>query len=94
MYLVTCFIRQIAAKFRKDNLDSFDNKDQTKVAEDWTKHSCKGKKALGGPYIAAHVRRKDFLLALARKEFIPSLEKLAKDLKTKMKEHGVKKVCN
>ena len=75
-------------------MDSFDNKDQTKVAEDWTKHSCKGKKALGGPYIAAHVRRKDFLLALARKEFIPSLEKLAKDLKAKMKEHGVKKVCN
>jgi len=83
-------LRQIATKFRKDNLDSFDNKDQTKVAEDWTKHSCKGKKAIGGPYIAAHVRRKDFLRA--RKESIPSLEKLAKDLKAKMKEHGVEKV--
>ena len=73
-------------------MDSFDGKDQTKVAVDWTKHSCKGKKAVGGPYIAAHVRRKDFLRA--RKEFIPSLEKLAKDLKAKMKEHGVEKVCN
>lgn len=83
-------LQQVASHFRKTNLNSMDAKDKTVMPTDWTKHSCDKHSALGGPYIAAHIRRKDFLYA--RKEYVPSLEKVAETLKAKMREYGVPKV--
>ena len=81
---------QIADKFRAEKLDSDDVRDKTVMPDDWQDHKCKPGDALGGPYIAAHVRRKDFLHA--RKKYVPSIAKVAEDLKAKMKEHNVNKV--
>ena len=80
----------IADKFRLEHFDSDDVRDKTVIPDDWRDHKCKPGDALGGPYIAAHVRRKDFLWA--RKNYVPSIEKVAADLKLKMKEHDVDKV--
>ena len=83
-------LKDEADKFRSQYLDSDDVKDKTVMPEDWRDYLCKEGDALGGPYIAAHVRRKDTLYA--RKNYVPSLDKLAKELKKKMKEYKVTKV--
>ena len=83
-------LREIADKFRADYLDSNDEKDKTVMPEDWRDHTCKGKTALGGPYIAAHVRRSDFLHV--RGDVVPSFETLAKSLKKLLKKHNLDKV--
>jgi len=83
-------LREAAENFREKNLDSTNAKDLTVLPEDWREHSCSGHTALGGPYIAAHVRRKDFLRA--RGQYVPSLKKVAETLKAKMREHKVARV--
>nr|CAB3264994.1 fut13 protein precursor [Phallusia mammillata] len=79
-----------ANEFRKKHFGSNDEADKTVMPEDWTEHKCTEGDALGGPYIAAHLRRKDFLYA--RKDQVPDLEKVAKVLKEKMQEYKVNKV--
>lgn len=83
-------VKDVADKFRAEYLDSSDEKDGTVKPKDWRNHSCKDKTPLGGPYIAAHLRRKDFLFA--RKEAVPSIPTIAKELKKLMKQHEVNKV--
>ena len=83
-------LQKIAEDFRSSQFDSNDVKDRTKMSDDWTEHNCKVETALGGPYIAAHIRRKDFLYA--RKDYVPSLKKVASVLKSKMEEFNVTKV--
>ena len=83
-------LRDEADKFRADVLDSTDEKDQTVMPKDWRDHTCKDKKPPGGPYIAAHLRRKDFLHA--RKDSVPSIPKVAEKLTKLMKEYDVQKV--
>ena len=83
-------LKNAANKFRKDVLDSTDEKDGTVMPSDWRDHTCKGKKPAGGPYIAAHVRRKDYLYA--RPAAVPSIKNVAKKLNDLVKKYKVKKV--
>lgn len=83
-------LRSEANAFRKKYLDSTDEADKTVMPTNWKDNKCSEGDALGGPYIAAHLRRKDFLYA--RKEYVPTLEKVAKALKQKMEEFKVNKV--
>ena len=83
-------LKKEADKFRAEYLDSNDEKDGTVMPKDWREHDCKGKPPSGGPYIAAHLRRKDFLYA--RKDSVPSIAKTAEELKALMKQHNVDKV--
>lgn len=86
-------LRAVAANFRADFLDSTDEKDETDI---WTRHwdnvvrDVRKPDALGGPYIAVHLRRKDFLYA--RKAELPSLKGAANEIKKRMKEFDVTKV--
>nr|XP_039261509.1 GDP-fucose protein O-fucosyltransferase 2-like [Styela clava] len=83
-------LRQEAAEIRKKYLDSDDERDNTYRPEDWRTPKIEPGTAKGGPYIAAHLRRKDFLYA--RKEKVPSIENTAKKLKELMKKYKVSKV--
>ncbi|CAK8690674.1 GDP-fucose protein O-fucosyltransferase 2-like [Clavelina lepadiformis] len=82
-------LRKEADKFRMENLDSNDEKDKTVMPRDWRDHKCT-EDALGGPYIALHYRRKDFLHV--RKEGVPSILRVAEQLNQLMKKYKVKKV--
>lgn len=85
-------LRKEAAKFRQEFLDSNDESDQTDIwGESWdsVRRDITKPDALGGPYIAVHLRRKDFLYA--RKKELPSLKGAAKEIKKQMELHGVEK---
>lgn len=81
---------KVAEEFRKTHLDSDDGKDKTTMSDNWTENRKKNGDALGGPYIAAHLRRKDFLYA--RENDVPGLEKVARVLKDLCSEYQVDKV--
>lgn len=66
-------------KFRKEILKSEDNKDGTVMDEDWTKNHKKEGSATGGPYLAVHLRRADFLYA--HPDDVPSLDNTIKQIK-------------
>ena len=66
-------------KFRKEILKSEDNKDGTVMDEDWTKNHKKEGSAKGGPYLAVHLRRADFLYA--HPDDVPSLDNAIKQIK-------------
>ncbi|XP_012289250.1 GDP-fucose protein O-fucosyltransferase 2 isoform X2 [Orussus abietinus] len=77
---------EIAKKFREQFLHSNDVKDQTIRSSDWTKE--KGERnALGGPYLAVHLRRRDFLIG--RSKFIPTIPHAAVQLKEIMVRLGL-----
>ena len=59
----------IANKFRETTLNSNDVKDVTVKHNKWEIHQPKRGTAKGGPYICAHVRRKDY--TFSRKDSIP-----------------------
>lgn len=85
-------LREEAAKFRREILDSTDENDQTDIwGESWdsVRRDITKPDALGGPYIAVHLRRKDFLYA--RKKELPSLKGAAKEIKKQMELHEVEK---
>ncbi|PSN31421.1 GDP-fucose protein O-fucosyltransferase 2 [Blattella germanica] len=62
---------KLAANFRAEYLNSTDKTDGTMRPDDWTKETARSD-TLGGPYLCAHMRRKDFLWG--RPKQIPSLE--------------------
>lgn len=76
--------------FRHIFLNSDDVRDKTVQPERWEDNARKDNSALGGPYIAAHLRRKDYLVS--RPEKVPSLEKAAERLKQLAQEYGVEKI--
>nr|XP_023014074.1 GDP-fucose protein O-fucosyltransferase 2 isoform X1 [Leptinotarsa decemlineata] len=53
-------LKAIAAEFRKFQLNSVDEVDNTVLPKDWTEEKPK-RDAIGGPYLAAHLRRRDFV---------------------------------
>ncbi|KAK7089096.1 GDP-fucose protein O-fucosyltransferase 2-like [Littorina saxatilis] len=81
-------LRDIGDEFRRKYLDSTDEKDNTVLHEDWTQMKRKHGEAKGGPYVAAHLRRADFLYA--RPKDVPSLENTAKQLKAVLKKQKLK----
>jgi peptide-O-fucosyltransferase len=58
--------------------------------DDWRKNHKKEGDAKGGPYLAVHLRRADFLYAHPEK--VPSLDSVVKQLKKLLKKHKLKKV--
>ncbi|XP_013395968.2 GDP-fucose protein O-fucosyltransferase 2 isoform X2 [Lingula anatina] len=83
-------LRDIADKFREQELDSTDEKDRTVLLEDWTKMRRKHGDALGGPYLSIHLRRRDYLYA--HKEEVPSLLYAAEQIKSGLEKHKLKTV--
>ena len=82
-------LRRIGDKFRKDNLDSTDKKDKTELLM-WTKMKREHGYAKGGPYLAVHLRRKDYLYAHGKE--VPSIENAAKQIKKYLDKYDLKKV--
>ncbi|XP_076458289.1 GDP-fucose protein O-fucosyltransferase 2-like isoform X2 [Babylonia areolata] len=80
-------LRDLGDEFRREFLDSTDEKDNTVLEDDWRKMERKHGEAKGGPYVAAHLRRADFLYA--RPEDVPSIENTAKQLKEVMDKQKV-----
>lgn len=83
-------LQKEAADFRAKYLDSDDERDNTHRPPEWNTPKIKAGTALGGPYIGAHMRRKDFLYA--RKEAVPTIEMTAKILKDLMIKYEVNKI--
>ncbi|XP_043280500.1 GDP-fucose protein O-fucosyltransferase 2 isoform X2 [Venturia canescens] len=76
-----------ANEFRLKNLKSEDTKDKTPRIADWTEE--KGhRNAKGGPYLAVHLRRRDFLRG--RAESVPSIPSAAEQLRKIMQELDLK----
>lgn len=80
-------LREIAAEVRRLHLNSTDEKDHCVLPLDWTKNERQENSAVGGPYIAAHVRRKDFMRA--REGHVATLKKVAQDLITISEEYDI-----
>lgn len=83
-------LRDIGDAFRAEFLNSTDEADQTVFEDDWRKMIRKNRKAIGGPYIGVHLRRKDYLRA--HKEHVPKLKYAAKQIKQLLKKYNVQKV--
>ncbi|XP_033209833.1 GDP-fucose protein O-fucosyltransferase 2 [Belonocnema kinseyi] len=80
---------EIANEFRKNKLNSADLSDKTERPTDWKKE--KGRRsALGGSYLALHLRRRDFLIG--RSESVPTIENAALQLKKKLEELKLKTI--
>ena len=72
-------LRAEGDKFRQDVLKSDDKRDGTVMDADWTKNQKKEGSAKGGPYLAVHLRRADFLYA--HPDGVPSLDNAVKQIK-------------
>ncbi|KAG8432657.1 hypothetical protein GDO86_017047 [Hymenochirus boettgeri] len=83
-------LRVIGDEFRAKVLQSNDNADKTIFHEDWKKVKGKPGPALGGPYLAAHLRRKDFIWG--HREDVPSLRKAADEIHKLLKKLKLNKV--
>ena len=60
-------LREFANKYRKTHFNSDDVSDKTDIwASNWDEVEKKAGQAVGGQYLAVHLRRKDFLRARAK----------------------------
>lgn len=82
-------LRDIGDKFRQDYLDSSDEADKT-VLETWKTMKRNHGDALGGPYLAVHLRRKDYLYG--HKKEVPGIKYAAKQVKKYLKKYKVMKI--
>ena len=83
-------LRDIGDEFRAEELDSTDEKDNTIFDDDWTQMKRNHGEAKGGPYVAIHLRRRDFLYG--HSERVPSLEGAANQTKEILEKYHLKKV--
>ncbi|XP_055876927.1 GDP-fucose protein O-fucosyltransferase 2-like [Biomphalaria glabrata] len=83
-------LRRIADDFRMFQLDSTDEQDMTMLEDDWTQMKRKPGDAIGGPYLAVHLRRADF--AKVREKDVPSIKHAAKQLKKMCKKMELQKI--
>nr|CAH7723876.1 unnamed protein product [Callosobruchus chinensis] len=79
----------ISANFRREHLDSTDEKDKTLLPKNWEDEKPNGK-ALGGPYVAIHLRRRDFLRS--RSKETPSLKNVAEQVSKVLKRLNLQTV--
>ena len=77
-------LRKQGNKFRKEFLKSDDRNDSTVMKKDWRKNKKNEGSARGGPYLAVHLRRADFLYSRAHQ--VPSLDGAVKQIKKILKE--------
>lgn len=78
-----------ANKFRRDQLNSDNMKDDTVVEEDWRNQKAE-RKERGGDYGCVHLRRGDF--ARSRQEQVPSISGAGKQLAKRMRDRDLKVV--
>ncbi|XP_022086415.1 GDP-fucose protein O-fucosyltransferase 2-like isoform X1 [Acanthaster planci] len=83
-------LRDIGNQFRESHLDSTDKKDKTVLLEDWRDMERKPGSAVGGPYLAAHLRREDY--ARGNRKDVPSLQSAAEQITAALKKHKLQKV--
>lgn len=83
-------LRDEGDKFRREVLKSDDERDATVMDPDWTKNQKKEGSAKGGPYLAVHLRRADFLYAHADK--VPSLDNTIKQIKEILEKQNLNMV--
>ncbi|XP_044940263.1 GDP-fucose protein O-fucosyltransferase 2 isoform X1 [Mustela nigripes] len=83
-------LRAVGDEFRSKYLNSTDEADRTPFQEDWTKMKVTLGSALGGPYLAVHLRRKDFIWG--HREDVPSLDGAVKKIRSLMKTHQLDRV--
>jgi len=79
----------IAREFRASHLNSTDENDGTVLPIDWTEEKPLSN-VKGGPYLAVHLRRNDFLWG--RKDEVPTLEQAALQIKDLLKQLNLTKV--
>uniref|UniRef100_A0A1B6EEP3 GDP-fucose protein O-fucosyltransferase 2 n=1 Tax=Clastoptera arizonana TaxID=38151 RepID=A0A1B6EEP3_9HEMI len=72
-----------ASEFRNLHLQSNDEKDKTVRLKDWKQEKA-GRKALGGPYLCVHWRRRDFIFG--RPLNIPNTQNTAQQIINKLKD--------
>ena len=83
-------LREEGDKFRREVLKSDDERDATVMDADWTKNQKKEGTAKGGPYLAVHMRRADFLYA--HPDGVPSLDNAVKQIKEILKKEKLEMV--
>ncbi|XP_036099630.1 GDP-fucose protein O-fucosyltransferase 2 isoform X1 [Molossus molossus] len=83
-------LRAVGDEFRSKYLNSTNEADRIPYEEDWTKMKVKLGSSLGGPYLAVHLRRKDFIWG--HREDVPSLDGAVKKIRSLMKTHGLDRV--
>ena len=83
-------LRDAGDEFRAEELESTDEKDNTIFDNDWTKMKRKHGEAKGGPYVAVHLRRRDFLFG--HRERVPSLLGAANQTKEILEKYHLKRV--
>lgn len=83
-------LRRIGDSFRSTYLNSTDTEDKTALKDDWRRMKRKHGLAVGGPYIAVHLRRRDFLYS--HKEDIPSLAGAAQQIEKVLVKLDLRKV--
>ncbi|KRT78823.1 hypothetical protein AMK59_7706 [Oryctes borbonicus] len=76
-------LHRIAKDFRESQLNANDEKDKTLLPNDWIKEISR-RNAIGGPYVAVHLRRADFVRS--RSKEIPSIKNAVKQIKSKLEE--------
>ncbi|XP_071570352.1 GDP-fucose protein O-fucosyltransferase 2 isoform X3 [Temnothorax nylanderi] len=76
----------IAEKYRKTFLNSTNVNDNTERPADWTKEKNR-RNARGGPYLAVHLRRRDFIRA--HKASVPTIMDTALQLQKRMDRLGL-----
>ena len=82
-------LRDIGDKFRQDFLDSNDEADKA-IIENWKTMKRNHGDALGGPYLAVHLRRKDYLYG--HKKEVAGIKYAAKQVKKYLKKYNLMKV--
>ncbi|XP_015120799.1 GDP-fucose protein O-fucosyltransferase 2 [Diachasma alloeum] len=80
---------EIAGLFRQRHLSSIDDDDKTVRPRNWLDEK-EHRTAIGGPYLAVHWRRKDFLIG--RSAYVPSIAKAARQLRKIMENLGLEVV--
>ena len=83
-------MRDEGDKFRREVLKSDDERDATIMDPDWTKNQNREGSANGGPYLAVHMRKGDFLYAHPDK--VPSLDNTITQIKELLKKHSLNMV--
>ncbi|XP_044106744.1 GDP-fucose protein O-fucosyltransferase 2 [Neovison vison] len=83
-------LRAVGDEFRSKYLNSTDEADRTPFQEDWTKMKVTLGSARGGPYLAVHLRRKDFIWG--HREDVPSLDGAVKKIRSLMNTHQLDRV--
>ncbi|KAI6235337.1 GDP-fucose protein O-fucosyltransferase 2 [Aphelenchoides besseyi] len=80
----------IANSFRKDVLNSDDEKDKTTLTARWEDQKPKVGSAIGGNFLCVHWRRRDFVYA--HEDDVPSIEGTAQQITRLLKEHKLSTV--